>query len=303
MSAPFDGLAVIVVNYGSAGLLAQNLVQVANDAPGATIVVVDNYTTVDEAHRVRELCRSQRWEFVPSPVNLGFGGGMNLGAEHALRGGATTLLLLNPDARIDTDSMSRLYATVSDDPRTLAAPVIHTTTGRVWFAGTDLHLDRGYMLASRKRAADSAQVFSWLTGACLMISSSLWVTVGGFDEKYFLYWEDVDICWRIVDAGGRLVVLTEASAIHDEGGTQESSTTRSHSEIYYYYNIKNRLVFAADHLDRRTQLRWALAAIPEGYKILLRGGKRHLLMSLAPWRALVRGTAGGLRVLIPCRLR
>ena len=58
-------------------------------------------------------------------------------------------------------------------------------------------------LHSRVRTLGSDEVM-WLTGASLAMSITLWEQVGGFDERYFLYWEDVDLSWRILQAGGEL---------------------------------------------------------------------------------------------------
>ena len=296
---PQSSTAIIVVNYGSSDLLARNLTRVHAEAPEVSVLVVDNYTSDAERDRVRTLCADNTWTPIESPTNLGFGGGVNLGVRAASRAGASRFLLLNPDARLDGSSLRRLVAVVAEDPMTLAAPVIATTDGRVWFDGSDLHLTSGRMRATRKRETGaSAPVTAWLTGACLMISRELWDRVGGFDERYFLYWEDVDLSWRCREQGASLVVVRDASAVHDEGGTsQPTGGERARSDLYYYYNIRNRLLFAGLHLDRATQQRWILASAAEAWDILLRGGRRQLVHSLRPWRAAFTGTRDGLAML------
>ena len=289
--------AIIVVNYGSSDLLARNLTRVHAAAPEVSVLVVDNYTSDTERERVRALCAHHGWTLVESPTNLGFGGGANLGIRTATE--AARFLLLNPDAHLDGPSLRRLIEVVADDPMILAAPVITATDGRVWFDGSDLHLTSGRMRATRKRETGStAPVTEWLTGACLMISREMWDRVGGFDERYFLYWEDVDLSWRCREAGASLVVVRDATAVHDEGGTsQPSGGERARSSLYYYYNIRNRLLFAALHLDRATQRRWILGCGAEAWDILLRGGRRQLVHSSQPWRAAFTGTRDGLAML------
>ncbi len=73
---------------------------------------------------------------------------------------------------------------------------------------------------------------------------SLYELVGGYDESYFLYWEDVDFSVRASHVGAHLQVLTDVTAIHDEGGTQETTKGRAKSLLYYRYNTRNRLLFA-----------------------------------------------------------
>lgn len=285
--------AVVVVNYGSHELLAGNLASVSAARPDLVVVVVDNFSSTAELAAVTELCRERGWRLVASPDNVGYGAGNNLGVATALEAGVERVLLLNPDARIDAVSLARLESVVTADPMTVVAPVIETGAGRVWFDGMDLHLDSGRMRASRKRGPGDP-VMPWLTGACLMISAPLWRRVGGFDERYFLYWEDVDLCWRCVQAGARLLVLPEARAVHDEGATQaESGGRRERSNLYYYFNVRNRLVFAGQHLDPKARQRWVRRSAREAYDIVARGGRRQLLRSTGPWRAAFRGTVDG----------
>lgn len=297
-SADLPRCAVVVVNYGSAALLRTNLGAVAEQTPDLSVVVVDNFTTDAELTAVRELAAQQGWLLVPSPTNVGFGVGMNLGVEAALAAGAEQLLLLNPDARIDRASLRRLREVVAADPMVLAAPVVTATDGRIWSDGTDLYLGSGRMRATRKRATEAAtRVEMWLSGACLLVSRGLWEAIGGFDDRYFLYWEDVDLSWRAREAGATLLVVREATAVHDEGGTQGEGGSRARSATYYYYNIRNRLLFAAHHLEPADRRRWVRTALPEAYDIVLRGGRRQLLSSFAPWRAMVTGTVDGLRLM------
>ena len=294
-SSTTTGLAVVVVNFGSTELLAVNLAAVARNAPDAQIVVVDNFHSPAERAAVEQLCGQQGWTLVGSPTNLGFGGGVGLGVAEARRRGAEVFVLLNPDATIDAASLAILTDRVRQEPMTLAGPRVVDAAGRTWSAGTDLYLASGAMLATRKRPAGEVRVFGWLSGACLAFHEQLWDAVGGFDGDYFLYWEDVDFCWRAAEAGARLVVLDEATAVHDEGGTQQAVGPSGLSETYYYSNIRNRLVFAAKHLDPEDRRRWRRSSIREAYAILLRGGRRQLLRSVRPWRAAIRGTLDGLR--------
>ncbi len=294
-TSPTAGLAVVVVNYGSTQLLAVNLAAVARNAPDAEIVVVDNFHSPAERAAVEQLCRQHGWTLVGSPTNLGFGGGVGLGVAEARRHGAKVFVLLNPDATIDAASLAVLTDRVRSEPMTLAGPRIVDAAGRPWSAGTDLYLDSGAMLATRKRPAGEVRVFGWLSGACLAFHGQLWDAVGGFDDDYFLYWEDVDFCWRAAEVGARLMVLDEATVVHDEGGTQQAVGPRGLSETYYYSNIRNRLVFAAKHLDADDRRRWRRSSVREAYAILLRGGRRQLLGSVGPWRAAIRGTIDGLR--------
>ncbi|HEY8790494.1 MAG TPA: glycosyltransferase family 2 protein [Actinopolymorphaceae bacterium] len=289
-------LAVIVVNYGSHELLEENLRPVGASELAPIVVVVDNPTGASERDAVVEQAATYGWTLVEPAVNLGFGAGMNAGVTRAVELGADTFLLLNPDATIDVASIELLLARVADEPMTLVAPVVARPDGEIWSAGVDLYLDSGQMWGTARRPA-GARVMFWLSGACLMVSRTLWERLGGFADGYFLYWEDVDLSRRVVDAGGALAVEPGARAVHSQGGTQEVGHGRGRSATYYYYNTRNRLLYAARHLDARDRRRWAWSAGPAAWEILMRGGRRQLLRPRAPVGAVLRGTADGLRLM------
>ena len=299
MSTDGGAWAIVVVNYGSSALLEANLAATAAEAKPDIVVVVDNPTTEAERERVRELAGRENWTLVEPAVNTGFGGGVNLGVAAALERGATGLLLLNPDARIGADSVDRLRAATAGESLALCAPRIVTPSGTIWFAGADVSLSdgrtRGHAARSRQRDEES---WEWLTGACLWFTATLWRKTGGFDEEYFLYWEDVDFSRRVVLLGGTLRVVTDAVAVHDEGATHRSrgQSDRSKSETYYYFNIRNRMLFATRFLDDEGVRRWRAQVATSAREVILRGGRAQLLRSLAPWRAYVRGSRDARRI-------
>jgi GT2 family glycosyltransferase len=143
----------------------------------------------------------------------------------------------------------------------------------------------------------------WLTGACLALTIDMFDEVGGFDESYFLYWEDVDFSYRAGLAGAELLVREDLTVVHDEGGTQGQRSGRAKSQTYYYYNCRNRLVFAAKHLGARSILRWALLTPQQSWAVLLRGGRRQLLDSPITAMAAVRGSLAGLMYVASVVLR
>lgn len=296
-------LAVVVVNYDSAGLLERNLVAVEREAraahPDVFVILVDNWAGAAARRAAEEISTAHSWILVAPDDNTGFGGGVNLGMTRALAEGASDALVINPDARIDRDSIALLAAATATARTTLASPVIEDSDGRTWFAGIDLMLSDGTMRARRKRVpGDTAPFQEWLSGACLWITREVWGLTGGFDDDYFLYWEDVDFSRRVISRGGSLALVEEASAVHDEGGTQraEPETSRAKSEGYYYYNIRNRMLYAVRHLDDDTVRRWRSSIPRTARDVILRGGRRQLLQSFAPVRAYIRGVRDARRI-------
>lgn len=296
--ALLGGVAVIVVNFGTHADVEDNLRRsVGPEFPGQ-VVVADNYSTDEEREAITGVCRRHGWDLLALPTNEGFGGGCNRAADRALAQGAEQLLFLNPDAHLDRGGIRDLQAMVNHDPRTLVAPLVLRPDGTIFSGEVDLHLRSGDMMATAKRPAGTAEhdVHRWVSGACFMVSEELWREVGGFDETYFLYWEDVDLCRRVVEAGGRVRAEASVVAVHDEGSSHRIDESEAKSPVYYYYNTRNRLLYAAKHLDAPQQRRWVRATPVASYRILLRGGRRQLLRVRSTWWPMIHGSWAGLRL-------
>lgn len=179
------------------------------------------------------------------------------------------------------------------------APVVLRPDGSVYCAEVDLHLANGEMRSTQHRPADADpdQIHTWVSGACFMMSTQLWQRLGGFDEDYFLYWEDVDLSRRVVQLGGSVRADATLTAIHDEGTTHRlESESRAKSPIYYFYNCRNRLLYAAKFLPRSDGARWVRRTPRASYRILLQGGRRQFVHPRCTvWPAL-RGSVAGVRL-------
>ncbi|MCB1257037.1 MAG: glycosyltransferase family 2 protein, partial [Microthrixaceae bacterium] len=290
-----------IVNFDSAELIRHNVAQLAEQVPELVTIVVDNYSTAEARSAIRHLADTHGWTLVESDLNLGFGSGMNLGIDRAIELGSDAFVMLNPDATLSRMSLETVMSRLEEEPLSLLSPRIVRPDGSTWFDGGALDVYRGRTM-SRPVNEGCSNEWPWLTGACLATTAEAWSVLGGFDDDYFLYWEDVDLSVRASRAGVTLEVLDDVFAVHDEGGTQDRGETdsagaRDFSADYYYYNIRNRLIFAAKVLDPSLRRRWYLATPRETYRILLRGvGKRAFLR---PWRPLsyaIRGIWDGLRL-------
>jgi N-acetylglucosaminyl-diphospho-decaprenol L-rhamnosyltransferase len=283
-------LGIVVVTFGAAELLLENLATIDTVTLAAEVVIVDNFHSESARDAVTSIATTHGWTMVPMPANAGFGAAANVGVRHAESLGCTAFLLLNPDARMCADSIRTLWRSCESAPLTMQSPRIVRPDGSVWFRGGRLDLRSGNIL----RAAGDDDAVGWLTGACLMVHRDLWRRLGGFDPGYFMYWEDVDLSRRCLEAGGRLRVRQELVAVHEVGGTQDAA---GKSAGYYYYNCRNRLMFAAKHLPASSLLRWIIATPSASVRVMLRGGgRRRLLTSPSTMWAGLRGSAAGLAV-------
>lgn len=283
--------ACVVVNYASADLVELNFEPLGTDN---AVVVVDNLSGAAERERIARVADAHGWCLLPLPSNVGFGAGVNAGVAEAFRGGAEVICVLNPDASLRPQDLRTLAELAAQDRRALVAPRIVREDGRAWFTGARVDVRRGRTVRATLDA-DGAVDHPWLTGACLVFHRDAWALTGGFDPEYFMYWEDVDLSWRHVAAGGTLRYVGGVTVRHAVSATQRDDRRLGRSTLYYHYNCRNRLLFAAKNLDRPTRLRWAAGTPRYSSEVLLRGGRRQFLR---PWRPLSAALGGSWRGLV-----
>jgi N-acetylglucosaminyl-diphospho-decaprenol L-rhamnosyltransferase len=279
-------LGVVVVNYRSSALLAANLERIDRGAiPSSTTVVVDNFSTAAERDAVRQLAHRRDWLLEEPDSNLGFGAGVNRGVRRAAEAGCNAFLLLNPDVVISPTTVSALVGAVPGHPHTALSPRLDMPDGSHGFDGARLDLRTG--LTSYRAGHGDVGSDRWLTAACLLLTRCCWDLVGGFDEDYFLYWEDVDLTQRLLRAGGELQVLHDVVAVHAVGGTQGSD---GKSTTCCRYMCRNRLLFACGHVGPRARLRWLWSAPRYAWRIA-RSELRRPSRAAATVVGTVEGTA------------
>lgn len=281
-------VAVIVVNFGSAKLLAKNL-DGERRPHGPEIVVVDNFTSEAEREELRRLAAKRRWHLVELDANQGFGAATNAGVERAKELTCDVFVLLNPDAWILVEDFRNLIHAHSLNPHAIIAPRILKPDGTEWFSGGEFSPHSG---VARHQLSLSLEPSNWLTAACLLIPRDAWETLEGFDEDYFLYWEDVDLTHRWASLGGALEVALEATAWHSVGGTQSSDHSKSNA--YFFYNCRNRLRFATKNLRMKEALIWLITSPMYVLEVARRGGlRRARFKAPAALLSALAGTASG----------
>lgn len=288
-------VAIVVVNFGSDEMLAHNLAWTAEADPETLrVVVVDNFRSLVDSARMSTLASAMGWELVVSSRNTGFGAAVNRGAERAIALGATVLLLVNPDVTIGQKEVEALGQAATNKPAALASPLVRGPRGEIWSQVGRVEMVRGRLWMNPDHDGPP-----WISGACLAVHRDFWSRLGGFDDDFFMYWEDVDLSYRSIEAGGEVVLLENVVVTHDVGGTQPDSAAKS--PMYVYYNCRNRLVFASKHLAPRDRLRWLLDTPAEIRRVVSRGRRptrwQKLRLVLGP--ALAGSVAGMLRLARP----
>ncbi|MGB3772590.1 MAG: glycosyltransferase family 2 protein [Rhodococcus sp. (in: high G+C Gram-positive bacteria)] len=233
-------ISVIMVTYNSAHVVADSLTPLVG-LDDIDIVVRDNASTDTTCDLVARSFPDV--VLLRGDDNVGFARGVNAAA---LEAHGAVLVLLNPDAVVAPETLRRL-ADHAEHGRVVAGPLIRHPDGLIavgsagrfptaWRMlthycglsrlGLGAAFDGHYTLLSRL-PADAVVDVDWVTGACLAVGRETWDQLGGLSERWFMYAEDVDLCWRVVHAGGRCVLDTGADATHLVGGSDSTTVSRT----------------------------------------------------------------------------
>ena len=254
MTAPL--VSAILVNYNAGRELAMALQSIADDmaAQPWEAVVVDNASSDGSAAEVAAFAPHAR--LVQNRQNVGFARGVNQGLAATA---APTVLIMNPDCRLEQGAFGVLNGELQrDEGVALVGPRILNPDGSVQGSargdpdmltglfGRSTALRRALPnLAVSKRnvvadAGGGSTDVDWVSGACMLARRSALERVRGFDERYFLYWEDADLCRRLRGEGYRIRYVPTATAVHRVGHSSRvvrSSAIRAfHESAYLYYS-------------------------------------------------------------------
>lgn len=217
-----------------------------------------------------------------SKKNLGFSGGHNLGIKYATEMQADYILILNNDTTVDPSVVETLFTVIEQNKCVAVVPMIYFSPGQefhkdrygkndegkvVWYAGGKLDWKNliGYHVGVDE--VDTGQFNAvveteFATGACVLLPLSVLEKSGWFDEQYFLYYEDNDLCMRLKKYG-KILFVPQAKIWHDNAG----STGGSGSNLQDYFITRNRMLFGMKYAPLRTRL----ALIRESVRILKTG--------------------------------
>ena len=249
-------IRAIVVNYQSASVLPACVTSLLADG-AAEVVVVDNGhrrgpSDQAAATALEDAGLPARW--VDAGTNLGYGRAVNLGASAC---GPGDLLVCNPDVVVRPGALAALAQVLADDPSVgIVGPQLTNTDGSVYpsartfpsLADAAGHGVLGMVrpdnpFTRRYRMLDwdhnRRSPVEWVSGAMFLVRREAWEALGGFDPRYFMYMEDVDLCWRAGRQGWGVVYQPAAQAVHAQG---VSADTRPYRMILAHH--RSMLTFA-----------------------------------------------------------
>ena len=243
-----QNIDVVIVHYPSTKDVLECLEMLEGaEARVASITVVDN----DSPEEIgTEMFAGRDVKVLHSSTNDGFGTAANSGST---QGDASLILLINPDVRLDSKSFSSLVSLVASDGIGAAAPQLLLPDGQPqsgpagyspgllavashafqipgWFPGR--WFERPLFL-HRNQAAETngggpiVREVDWVSGACMLVRRQAFEQVGGFDSRFFMYGEDMDLCFRLKREGWRVVYCPTEFAEHHHVSSGDSAAHRA----------------------------------------------------------------------------
>lgn len=251
-------VAAILVNFNAGNELRLALQSIADEFHGRAweAVVVDNASSDGSADIAEGFAPQVR--LLRNAQNLGFGRGVNQGIAAST---APVVLIMNPDCRLFAGAIGELEAVVTEYLHcAIVGPRILSPDGSVQgSARGDPDMMTGLfgrasalrrllprLPVSKRNVVDASiatvhgsAVVDWVSGACMLAKRDALARVGGFDERYFLYWEDADLCRRLRHAGYHIRYVPVATAVHRVGHSSRTArgmaTRAFHQSAYLYY--------------------------------------------------------------------
>jgi GT2 family glycosyltransferase len=250
-------VSIIYVNWNCEEEILASIASVREKSQSTEyeVIVVDN----DSPQGSRKVSADPGVRLIRSEANRGFGAGCNLGA---LQAQGRYLLFLNPDTRFLNDVLRVLVEFLDQRPcAAVAGPLVEDAAGKISFeAGRSLptlcneFLQHSTLAFRFPNGPVTSQPYlsNWdhkstrevetVLGACMLVRSEAFRRIGGFDEAFFLYSEELDLCYRLRCGGGQIWYVHTAQLLHKErqstiqlfGSVGRIVLQNMHSQHYYF---------------------------------------------------------------------
>lgn len=262
-------VSVIILNYHS----TQDTVDCLTSLGKQHIVVINISNKHEKSNEGEKLRARFPYIDVVESKNLGFSGGNNVGARYALEHhNPKYLLFLNNDTRVSDNAIQELIQVSEKNLDCLAvySPKIYFEVGCEYHHEAYKESERGHVLWYAGGLEDKKDVYGWhrgvdeldlgqfdqqestqfATGCCMFMTTDTFKKVGRWDEKYFLYFEDMDYSRRVLKRDGKVIYVPSAKVWHKNAG----SSGGSGSGVHQYYQTRNRIYYGMKFGSLKTKI-------------------------------------------------
>ncbi|KKQ53307.1 MAG: hypothetical protein US70_C0004G0024 [Parcubacteria group bacterium GW2011_GWD2_38_11] len=226
-------ISIIIPNYKSEHYLSRCIQTIQAHSTGSLfeIIIINNDTTP-----ITSILPAENVHLIENGINEGFANACNRGAKIAK---GEFLFFLNPDTEIESGNITDLFAALKNQSTGIAAPQLTIPSGeeQQWSAGYEINLwttiknNLGFIKSKKLWKQNNIIEADWVSGAAFLIKKTLFESISGFDEKFFMYFEDVDLCKRIKAKNLKVLVLPSVRVLHIGGQSFKNSAQQ---KKYYY---------------------------------------------------------------------
>lgn len=270
----FPLTSIVVINWNNSEDTITCIESLQNiDYPNYHVLVLDNGSDDDSLIKLTEITKNlSKVTVFETGDNLGFSGGVNYGIEKSLNMKADYIWLLNNDTEVDCNCLTNLVEAMEKNPDVAIAGsqiLLSSERNIIWHAGATIGKHTGQPQHLGMGANINDQTYSnnkfvdYVTGASLMIRQNSIKDVGVMDDRFYLYYEEADLCYRVKKKGFKILYVADSKLWHKVA----ASSTGYHTRVYY--EVRNRLLFTFKHYPSQFFLVFKHLIVQELIKPLL----------------------------------
>ncbi len=283
----------IIINWQRPHATCACLRSMPSDVDLSKVVVIDNGSADDSVRIIQEQFPSVT--LLGMAKNLGFGKAANVGIKYALDHNAWAILLLNNDTQVKSNTYKQIANFMAASPEVgIVSPKVFLANNpqHLWAVGGVYREHNAINIGSNEYDAgqfDAAEL-DYVYGCAMLLRSSMLRDIGAFDERFFMYYEDIDLCLRARDAGYAVKLVPNARVLH-----QSSLSTNDNPARKIFYESRSRILFYAKHLKRNEVLPFIITEVQYFGRLVL---QRLIAFDLKSAAAYVQGYVTALLLLI-----
>lgn len=237
-------VGIVIVNYNGAKFQNDCIRTILEmDYKNIEIILVDNNSSDNSV----ELTMNQYGEYITllkQDDNYGIAKGNNIGIQYCIDNSIDYTLLMNNDVELDKRLLTLLMEQVNENTVVVPKIYFYEPNDMLWFAGGNMNWNRRMAEHYGLHEYESEQYneikeITYSPTCCMLIPTSLFKKIGLMDETVFMYWDDTDLCARMIDAGYKIIYEPNAIMWHKVS----SSSGGEDSRLQIYYSTRNKLYF------------------------------------------------------------
>lgn len=257
-------VSIILVNYNTTQDTIECIKSLQNiDYNNFDIIVVDNKSQQDEFYKLDKFIKNiENCTLISSDKNGGFAYGNNIGIRLAKKRKSDYILLLNSDTEVEKDFLNYLVAAIEENIKSIAITIgkinYYYDKNKIWYGGGAINWSNYTGVHFGENQTDNGQCdikkeITFATGCAMLINTNINTDIT-LPEEYFMYYEDVDFCARLVNEGYKIIYEPKAVIYHKVGASGGGEA----SPFTLRWSNRGRLIFMNKYKDNTSNLRMVI---------------------------------------------